>query len=241
VRSPSASPLFCISDFELKTLRTFRHLAIAGRKGHVATFDWQSGRVHSEIQLGETVRAIRWLHDESFFAVAQKKYVYIYDKDGLEVHQLRQHIEVNQMEFLPYHFLLATIVSLSPEFVCLFGLAHLSPISSQGNPGYLKYHDTSTGQLVAEHRTKLGSCDVMAQNTHNAFIHLGHQNGQSILTRCSLTLPCTHSQRLHHRYRNIMVTISISSSSQTPRSQFTSLFNRDRSFDDGSPNGHYWD
>ncbi|GAA5886132.1 hypothetical protein JCM16303_000057 [Sporobolomyces ruberrimus] len=135
--------------------RNGRHLAIAGRKGHVATFDWQSGRLHSELQLGETVRAIRWLHDESFYAVAQKKYVYIYDKDGLEVHQLRQHIEVNQMEFLPYHFLLATI----------------------GNPGYLKYHDTSTGQLVAEHRTKLGSCNVMAQNAHNAFIHLGHQNG----------------------------------------------------------------
>ncbi|GAA6063775.1 hypothetical protein JCM10212_005564 [Sporobolomyces blumeae] len=135
--------------------RNGRHLAIAGRKGHVATFDWQSGRLHSELHLGETVRAIRWLHDESFYAVAQKKYVYIYDRDGLEVHQLRQHIEVNQMEFLPYHFLLATI----------------------GNPGYLKYHDTSTGQLVAEHRTKLGSCDVMAQNMHNAFIHLGHQNG----------------------------------------------------------------
>ncbi|GAA5866695.1 hypothetical protein JCM1840_002432 [Sporobolomyces johnsonii] len=135
--------------------RNGRHLAIAGRKGHVGTFDWQSGRLHTELQLQETTRAIRWLHDESFFAVAQKKYVYIYDRSGLEVHQLRNHIEVNQMEFLPYHFLLATI----------------------GNPGYLKYQDTSTGQLVAEHRTKLGSCDVMAQNPHNAFIHLGHQNG----------------------------------------------------------------
>lgn len=100
------------SHFSQKKTETVRHLAIAGRKGHVATFDWQSGRLHSELQLGETVRAIRWLHDESFYAVAQKKYVYIYDKDGLEVHQLRQHIEVNQMEFLPYHFLLATIVRL---------------------------------------------------------------------------------------------------------------------------------
>ncbi|GAA5989617.1 hypothetical protein JCM5350_003195 [Sporobolomyces pararoseus] len=147
--------------------RNGRHLAIAGRKGHVATFDWQSGRLHSELQLGETVRSIKWLHDESFYAVAQKKYVYIYDKDGLEVHQLRQHIEVNQMEFLPYHFLLATI----------------------GNPGYLKYHDTSTGQLVAEHRTKLGSCNVMAQNSHNAFIHLGHQNGTVTLWSPSVSQP----------------------------------------------------
>ena len=52
-----------------------RHLAIAGRKGHVGTFDWHSGRLHTELHLKETVRAIRWLHDESFFAVAQKKYV----------------------------------------------------------------------------------------------------------------------------------------------------------------------
>lgn len=141
--------------YSIDYTRNGRHLALAGRKGHVATFDWQSGRLHSELQLGETVRSIKWLHDESFYAVAQKKYVYIYDKDGLEVHQLRQHLEVNQMEFLPYHFLLATV----------------------GNPGYLKYHDTSTGQLVAEHRTKLGSCNVMAQNHHNGFIHLGHQNG----------------------------------------------------------------
>jgi len=85
------------------------------------------------MQLGETVRAIRWLHDESFFAVAQKKYVYIYDKDGLEVHQLRQHIEVNQMEFLPYHFLLATIVSfpnLSPLLLEFFVLYLTSPFFS---------------------------------------------------------------------------------------------------------------
>ena len=84
---------------------------MAGRKGHIGTFDWHSGRLHAEIQLKETVRAIRWLHDESFFAVAQKQYVYIYDKSGLEVHQLRNHVEVTQMEFLPYHFLLATVVS----------------------------------------------------------------------------------------------------------------------------------
>lgn len=39
------------------------------------------------------------------------------------------------MEFLPYHWLLATV----------------------GNAGYLKYQDTSTGSLVAEMPTKQGS------------------------------------------------------------------------------------
>lgn len=37
------------------------HLAIASSKGHVATFDWQAGRLHSEIQLREPVRDIKWV------------------------------------------------------------------------------------------------------------------------------------------------------------------------------------
>ncbi|BGP50596.1 putative U3 small nucleolar RNA-associated protein 7 [Rhodotorula kratochvilovae] len=154
--------------------RNGRHLAIAGRLGHVGTFDALSSSLHSELHLRETVRDVKWLHDESFFAVAQKKYVYIYDKQGLEVHQLRAHIEVNRMEFLPFHFLLATI----------------------GNPGYLKYQDTSTGQLVAEHRTKLGAVDAMAQNPHTAMIHLGHANGT--VTLWSPSVPHAQVKLLAH-------------------------------------------
>lgn len=37
-----------------------RHLAIAGRDGHVSTFDWQTGTVHSELQLQETCRDITY-------------------------------------------------------------------------------------------------------------------------------------------------------------------------------------
>lgn len=161
--------------YDIDFTRNGRHVAIAGRKGHVGTFDWQTGTLHTELHLRETARAIRWLHDESFFAVAQKKYVYIYDKQGLEVHQLKNHIDVLDMQFLPYHFLLATV----------------------GNTGYLKYQDTSTGQQVAEHRTKLGSCGVMAQNLHNAFIHLGHQNGT--VTLWSPSVPRAQVQLLAHQ------------------------------------------
>lgn len=91
--------------------RNGRNLLLAGRKGHVATMDWREGKLGCELQLGETLRDARWLHNNQYFAVAQKKYVYIYDANGVELHCLRKHIEVSHMEFLPYHFLLATLVS----------------------------------------------------------------------------------------------------------------------------------
>ena len=36
-----------------------RHLAIVGSKGHVATFDWQTGSLHAELQLRENCRDIK--------------------------------------------------------------------------------------------------------------------------------------------------------------------------------------
>lgn len=38
-----------------------------------------------------------------------KRYVYIYDKRGLEVHCLRDHTAPAALEFLPHHFLLASV------------------------------------------------------------------------------------------------------------------------------------
>ena len=155
--------------------RNGRHLLIGGRKGHLAAFDWQSGKLACEIQVKETVRDVCWLHNHSFFAAAQKKYTYIYDGSGAEIHRLKNHIEVQRMEFLPYHFLLATV----------------------GKPGYLKYQDTSTGELVASHRTGLGACDTMTQNPLTAVIHLGHANGT--VTLWTPNMPDPALKMLAHR------------------------------------------
>jgi len=115
-----------------------RGLLLGGRKGHVALMDWSRGRLECELHLKETVRDVCFLHTENMFAVAQKKYCYIYDSAGVELHCLRKHIEVTKMEYLPYHFLLCTV----------------------GKSGYLKYQDTSTGNLICEHR-----------HTHTPYTH----------------------------------------------------------------------
>lgn len=39
------------------------------------------------MQLRETIRDVKTLHNENLVAVAQKKYVYIYDNQGAEVLQ----------------------------------------------------------------------------------------------------------------------------------------------------------
>ncbi|KAK0386931.1 hypothetical protein NLU13_5244 [Sarocladium strictum] len=135
--------------------RNGRDLLLAGRKGHIATMDWREGKLGCELQLGETVRDVKWLHNNQFFAVAQKKHVYIYDRQGVEIHNLRKHRDVTHMEFLPYHFLLSTI----------------------GATGVIKYQDVSTGQLVSEVPTHLGQPVSFAQNPYNAILHAGHQNG----------------------------------------------------------------
>ena len=106
---------------------------MGGRLGHIAAMDWREGRLYSEIQVKETVRAVRWLHDESLFAVAQKKYVYIYDKAGLEIHCLKKHIEVTHMEFLPYHFLLTTVVCPPDTNTLMKGKCRMVKISRRLN------------------------------------------------------------------------------------------------------------
>lgn len=50
--------------------RNGRHLAIVGRSGHAATFDWQTGTLHSELRLNETCRDITSVPSNPSFSLS---------------------------------------------------------------------------------------------------------------------------------------------------------------------------
>ncbi|KAK0417545.1 hypothetical protein QR680_013073 [Steinernema hermaphroditum] len=135
--------------------RNGRHLLIGGKVGHVAAFDWMTKRLHAETNVMESVRDVQWLHVETMYAVAQKRWTFIYDKQGVELHCMKQLHDIKRLEFLPRHFLLV----------------------AGANTSFLHYLDVSTGALVKSFKTYEGPVDVMAQNPYNAMIFTGNSRG----------------------------------------------------------------
>ena len=111
---------------------------LGGRRGHIAAFDWQTKALTCEISAGESVHAVQWLHTENLFAVAQKKWTYVYDNQGIEIHCVKKMDHVTQLEFLPYHMLLC----------------------GASDRGGLSWLDVSVGKMVTETWTKMGSLQV---------------------------------------------------------------------------------
>lgn len=159
--------------------RNGRELILGGRKGHVATMDWREGKLGCELQLGETVRDVKWLQNNQYFAVAQKKYAYIYDANGVELHCLRKHMEVSHMEFLPYHYLLATLVS-----------RHFSPILASianSHRAWAEHSNTKTYRPATSspksprssvnrcHSARIPTTQSSTSDTRTAPSHYGHR------------------------------------------------------------------
>jgi len=135
--------------------RSGRHSILYGNKGHLALMDCHHSSLITQFYVHETVRDACFLHNYTLFAAAQKNHVFIYDQAGAEIHRLTDHNDPAALQFLPYHWLLASV----------------------GRAGFLKFQDTSTGELVSQHRTGMGPCRVLRQNPSNAVMHAGHSNG----------------------------------------------------------------
>eukprot|EP00914_Ancora_sagittata_P011482 GHVO01022312.1.p1 GENE.GHVO01022312.1~~GHVO01022312.1.p1 ORF type:complete len:525 (+),score=78.28 GHVO01022312.1:31-1575(+) len=135
--------------------RNGRCMIMGGKKGSCALLDLHTLKTSCEINVEETVRDVTFLQSHLMWAAARKKYVYIYDTNGVEIHCLRTHKYPNALEYLPFHFLLASV----------------------GETGILRYQDISTGDPVSSHVSGKGPCRVMTQNPKDAVIYMGHASG----------------------------------------------------------------
>lgn len=131
------------------------HMLLHNEKGYLSSFNVKTMNLHFEIDIGEKIHDATYLHNEGFVAVAQKNNVFVYNGEGAEVHCVRKNSNVFKMEYLPYHYLLATASSSS----------------------FLRYQDVSTGEIVSEVWMKDKNITSMKQNPRNAVIHTGSAKG----------------------------------------------------------------
>ncbi|XP_028757745.1 probable U3 small nucleolar RNA-associated protein 7 [Neltuma alba] len=156
-----------LGPYTLQFTSSGRYMAVGGRKGHLGIVDLMNTSLIKEFQVRETVRDVTFLHNELFFAAAQKKYLYIYDRAGTELHCLKEHGSVLRLQFLKNHFLLASINKF----------------------GQLHYQDVTLGAMVGNIRTGLGRTDVMQVNPFNGVVALGHSGGRVTMWKPTSSAP----------------------------------------------------
>lgn len=143
-----------LGPYKCNYYRNGRFLLLGGQRGHVAAFDWLTKDLLCEFNIRETVHAVQWLHVPNMFAVAQKDWVHIYDRDGIELNVVKTMYRITHLDFLEHHFLLA----------------------SASDKGYLTWKDISLGKDIASFPTK-NKVNDLTHNPHNGLLYCAHQNG----------------------------------------------------------------
>ena len=99
---------FDFGDYSIEYSREGNSLLMSSSLGHVSLMDWKKKELLFEVQLRDRVRQAKFMH-ERFFALAQSNNCFIYDFEGLEVHDLVNMPEPLHIEYLPWHYLLASV------------------------------------------------------------------------------------------------------------------------------------
>lgn len=89
------------------------HLSLGGLRGHLATLKWKDFSLVGETQLKDKINDVKFLVDHSMIAVAQKRYVFMYTKEGTEMHILAKMANMDRLAYLSRHMLL---VGTSSQF-----------------------------------------------------------------------------------------------------------------------------
>lgn len=143
-----------LGPYRCKYYKNGRYLLIGGQRGHVAAFDWVTKDLLCEFNIRESIHDVQWLHMPTMFAVAQKDWVHIYDKDGIELNVLKTMYRISHLDFLQYHFLLA----------------------AASDKGWVTWKDVSVGNDVACYPTK-NKVTCLTHNPQNGLLLCSHPNG----------------------------------------------------------------
>lgn len=143
-----------LGPYRCKYFKNGRYLLLGGNKGHVAAFDWVTKDLLCEFNVRQTVHAIQWLHIPNMFAVAQKDWVHIYDRDGIELNVIKTMYRSTHLDFLEHYFILA----------------------SASDKGYISWKDVSIGKDIASFPTKT-KVNHLTHNPHNGVLLCSHPNG----------------------------------------------------------------
>lgn len=140
--------------YKMRYTKNGRHLLLGGRRGHIAAFDWVTKKLHCEFNVMESIADVQWLHVPTMYAVAQKEWVYFYDKRAQN----------------------CTASSDWPELIAwTFTLSFL--LAAGNNAGYASWLDVSIGELVGNFNTGLGDIRLMRHNPGNGVLCIGGGKG----------------------------------------------------------------
>lgn len=145
-----------------------QYMLTAGTRGEASLIEMKTSRCVANIFPNETIRAAKMCYNEQCWALAQKKYVCLYDKQGRQTQCFKSENGVYGLDYLPYHFLLTSV----------------------GESGYLRYRDLTHGEFAAVHKIKKhGITRVIRHNPYNGVVNLGHSDGTITLWTPSMNKP----------------------------------------------------